>query len=229
MNINKKITAIRTSAILLVCYFLQMSVALSQIQVYDDFEGKKLLSYHTSGGSSSLDTAAKNPSPDGVNNTEKCAKYTRDKSKKFDNIKMNVLGKLTDVSEYATYTGIPPKIKLKIYSSAPIGTKVEILLGRKGHNNEYPKGTNSQYQAYTTKQNAWEILEFKFSQIPQESETSTTAVDQIALLFNPNTSTADTYYFDDLTGPSVVSNKSEPAVTPQTNSKKTTPQSSNNK
>ena len=94
---------------------------------------------------------------------------------------------------------------------------MEILLGNKNGNNDYPAGTNSQYQVYTTKTNAWEELEFKFSQIPQGSQTSTSQINQITLLFNPNSSTSDAYYFDEITGPGLaVPIKQEPlAKTPE--------------
>lgn len=170
-------------------------------KVYDDFEGNRLLNYGERTGV--LDSSAKNPAPNSVNGSSKCGLYVRNGAKKFANIKMSIPQKLTGVDAYATYLGIPPKLKLKVYTSAPVGTLVEILLGSKRGNNDYPAGTHSQYQAYTTKTNEWEELEFKFSQIPQGSETSDTQIDQVVLLFNPNSSTSDTYYFDDLTGPAV--------------------------
>jgi hypothetical protein len=139
----------------------------------------------------------------------------RNGAKKFANIKMNVPQKLTGVDAYATYLGIPPKLKLKVYTSAPPGTLVEILLGSKRGNNDYPAGTHSQYQAYTTKSNEWEELTFLFSQIPQGSETSTTQVDQIVLLFNPNSNTSDTYYFDEITGPGLVDWPAEKIAVPE--------------
>lgn len=195
----KKITT------LLSAFLLQIGITYSQSQVYDNFEGSKLLSYGST--NTTLDTAAKNPSSNKVNSSAKCGKYVRNGSKKFDNIKMSLQGQLSNVNEYATYTGIPPKIKMKVYTSAPVGTLVEILLGSKGRNNEYPEGTHSQYQAHTTVTNAWEELEFKFAQIPEGSQTSATEVDQITLLFNPNSSSSATFYFDDMTGPSVTPGK----------------------
>jgi hypothetical protein len=167
--------------------------------VYDNFEGNKQLSYGNK--NPTLDTASVNPHPDDVNSSVKCAKYTRNSSKKFDNIKMAFSGTLEDVSAYATYLGVPPKLKMKIYTNAPVGTLVEILLGSRGRNTEYPAGTHSQYQAHTTKKNAWEELEFKFAQIPEGSETSAIQIDQLTLLFDPNSGSSDTYYFDDITGP----------------------------
>ncbi|MCW3102138.1 MAG: hypothetical protein JWO09_578 [Bacteroidetes bacterium] len=185
--------------------------AVSQT-VYDDFEGNKLLHYGTKNGV--LDTAVKNPAPNDINKSPKCAMYVRNRTQKFDNIKMPLNGKLADVSPYATYLGVPPKIKMKVYTTAPVGTLIEILLGDKSKNNTYPGGTNSQYQAHTTVSGAWEELEFKFAQIPEGSETPTDGVNQVTLLFNPNSSSSDTYYFDDITGPAVVSDKQEPVVTP---------------
>jgi hypothetical protein len=174
-------------------------VLANDSQVYDNFEGAKILHYASRSGT--LDTLSANPAPNEINRQGKCARYIRNSDKKFDNIKMSLTGKLTNVSNYATYVGIPPKIKMKIYTAAPVGTLVEILLGSKGRNNEYPAGTHSQYQAYTTVKDTWEELEFKFSQVPAGSETAATEIDQITLLFSPNSSSSDTYYFDDITGP----------------------------
>lgn len=193
-----------------------------QVQAYDNFEGNRMLKYAQRNGV--LDTAASNPAPDKVNNSSKCGLYIRNGSKKFDNIKMDLPGKLSDVGLFATYEGIPPKLKMKVYTTAPAGTLIEILLGSKGRNNEYPEGTNSQYQAYTTTSNAWEELEFKFSQIPQGSETSLTQIDQVTLLFNPNSLSSDSFYFDDLSGPPVTMDKtSEPLATPNGPKKKEEP------
>ena len=194
---------------------LQSGLMFGQKLTYDNFEGNKSVRYTERTGV--LDTLAKNPKVDGVNNSQKCALYIRNTAKKFDNIKMELPRNMADVSEYATYLGVPPKLKMKVYTNAPVGTLIEILLGNKNGNNDYPAGTNSQYQVYTTKTNAWEELEFKFSQIPQGSQTSTRDINQVTLLFNPNSSTSDAYYFDEITGPGLVAGiKEEPmAKTPE--------------
>jgi hypothetical protein len=188
--------------------FLGVQLTGNAQQVYDNFEGSKVIYYGWKSGV--LDSVVKNPSPDNINNSAKCGKYIRNRAQKFDNIKMplkDVL--LTDVTLYATYLGVPPKLKMKIYTTAPVGTMVEILLGNKSLNNTFPAGTNSQYQAHTTVSGAWEELEFKFAQIPEGSETSTTNVDQVTLLFNPNSNTSDTYYFDEITGPPIIASKTD--------------------
>jgi hypothetical protein len=206
---------------LFLIFLFQLGAAFSQVLIYDNFEGNKSIHYGERNGV--LDTLAKNPMPNAINSSLKCALYIRNGSKKFDNIKMKLPAKLADVSPYATYLGVPPKIKMKIYTAAPAGTLVEILLGSKRGNNDYPAGTNSQFQAYTTVSNEWEELEFKFSQIPQGSETSTAEIDQITLLFNPNSSTSDTYYFDDIAGPPLVFKNPEQVASPEDVTQKVQP------
>jgi hypothetical protein len=198
----------KKQAILFSVFLFQVGFIFSQnqMQTYDNFEGKKVLHYVSKSGM--LDTAAQNPKSNEMYKKDKCAKYVRNGKMKFDNIKMNLTGKLSDVSSYATHAGMPPKIKMKVYTTAPVGTLVEIQLGKKDKGVSYPVGINSQFQAHTTVSNAWEELEFKFSQMPQGSETSATEIDQITLMFNPNSLTSDTYYFSDITGPSLVSEKS---------------------
>ena len=198
----------KTAFILAFC--LSPLAAICQEQVYDNFEGQKVIKYTERFGV--LDSAVKNPAPNAVNKSATCALYVRNATKKFANIKMSLERKLTGVEKYATYEGIPPRMKMKVHTTAPPGTLIEILLGSKRGNNDYPAGTHSQYQAYTSTSNEWEELEFKFAQIPQGSETAADQIDQIVLLFNPNSSTSDTYYFDDLTGPGLGTVPVEDAV-----------------
>lgn len=198
-------TNMKKTGFILSIFLLFQFIMKAQSLCYDNFEGAKYLYYSEKFGV--LDTLVKNPKSNKVDSSKNCALYIRNGSKKFDNIKMSLSGKLIHVDSYATYLGIPPQISMKIYTTAPVGTLVEILLGSKGRNTEYPAGTNSQYQAYTTVSNTWEELKFKFSQVPQGSETSFAEIDQVTLLFFPNSSNSDTYYFDEITGPPLVENK----------------------
>ncbi|MBA3704461.1 MAG: hypothetical protein H0W84_00745 [Bacteroidetes bacterium] len=186
----------------------QTNVNNGSFQVYDNFEGNKSIIYIAKAGT--LDSVASNPMPNDINKSEKCAKYVRNRAEKFDNIKMSLSGKLTNVDQLATYDGASQKIKMKVYTTAPVGTLIEIQLGKK-NNIAYPQGINSQYQTYTTKKNSWEEVEFKFSVTPDGSETGNKDIDQLTLLFSPNSNSADTYYFDDITGPMLMSDKN-PAV-----------------
>lgn len=230
-GIKFRLLSVKKSWLIVTFFMFQVGMIFSQKVTYDNFDGRKFIYYGERTGM--LDTLAINPVKDSINKSLRCAFYTRNSLKKFDNIKMSVHGRLTGVNEYATYLGIPPRFTIKVYTSAPPGTLIEILIGSKHGNNDYPAGTNSQYQTYTTKTNTWEELEFKFSQVPQGSETAFDQIDQVTLLFNPNSSTSDTYYFDDITGPGIVE-KQEPIATPvipnniNESSKKTeTPKKSN--
>jgi len=227
-NPSAKISGIKTTiskgkkyCLLLSAILIQAGALSGQSLMYDNFDGNRSVRYDERTGV--LDSLAKNPQTNEINGSAKCALYVRNAGKKFDNIKMELPANLIDVSAYATYLGEPLKLKMKIYTTAPVGTLVEILLGRKSGNNDYPAGTNSQYQVYTTVTNAWEQLEFKFSQIPQGSETSTSQIDQVTLLFNPNSSTSDTYYFDEVTGPGLVAKKPEQITPPVEGVKKPEP------
>lgn len=216
---NTNRNTMKKCAILFSACLFQAGAMFGQTQTYDTFESSKTLDYNTKTGGT-LNALAANPGSSEVNDSKKCAKYVRSGKQKYDNIKINLNGKLTDVNKYATYTGIPPTISMKVYTTAAVGTLVEMQLGELG--DKYPAGINSQYQAYTTVTNAWEELNFKFSEIPKGSETSTTQVEQITLLFNPNSSTKDTYYFDDITGPALISEKSDLIAAPAKNDKTAT-------
>lgn len=202
---------IKKGAILFSTCLFQIGSTYAQSSTYDNFEGNKSVYYGVKTGI--LDTLGTNPASNSINSSKKCAKYVRNGKQKFDNIKMELLGKLTGVNKYATYSGIPEAFSMKIYTSAPVGTPIELQIGKRGKN-EYPAGINSIYQARTTVSKGWEVVQFKFSQIPKGSETSETEIDQIIIMFNPNSLTSDVYYFDDLTGPSlVVSETSELPIT----------------
>jgi hypothetical protein len=168
-------------------------------QVYDDFDGKNFQFFGPVNGV--IDTRAKNPKPNAVDKSNECAKYTRPKGVPYASIKMNTKHKLLDVEKYATHLGTPPKIKVKVYTKSAIGTKVEVQLGRKGET--YPTGVHSVYQGATTKQNEWEEITLNFAEVPKESQLAATEVDQIILMFAPNSSNTEAFYFDDIEGPSL--------------------------
>lgn len=167
-------------------------------QNYNDFEGNKYMHFGWHPGT--LDSVAKNPWVRGINKSAHCAKYQRNRSEQYDNIKIYPAKKLSDVKKYATYKGFPPKLKMKIFTTAPEGTIVELQFGSKADDN-YPSGCHSQYQAVITKRNAWEELTFNFLMTPKGSTVPSTEIDKITLLFGPNVKTNYLFYFDDLTGP----------------------------
>lgn len=176
----------------------------AQSQTYEDYRGSKTMCYGDRSGI--LDTTAQNPAPNKINSKEICVKYTRSGTDKFDYLKLSLSGKLTEVNQYATWTGNPALIKMRVLTTAPVGTTIEIQLAKKGEN-EYPAGVNSQYQGKIRVRNAWHEVVFKLVQIPKGSKVSPKDIDQLNILFNPNSLTNDIYYFDDVKGPPIVQPK----------------------
>jgi hypothetical protein len=186
---------------LLLCSVFCAGIISAQ-QVYDDFEGNTSVNYDTkSGGHVKL---TKNPAPNEINSSGNCAVYTRS-NREYDNIKMDFKGRLENVDKYASYEPQPPRFKMKLYTKAPVGSVVELQLIRRGSSNPYPENIYGQFIARTQKSGEWEELEFRFLEKPQGCKITANDVDEIVLLFTPNSIGRDKFYFDDVTGPSITS------------------------
>jgi hypothetical protein len=194
---SKKTTMKKTAIFIFIIAFAQATMGQ---QNYCDFEGTKVVRFGPHTGI--LDTAFINPVHNSIDSSMHCAKYVRDTTT-YDNFKLYPNAKLMDVSPYATNAGSPPKITMKLYSSAPTGTTVQLQLGSKNMDN-YPTGIHSEYTAKTTAQNAWQNITFNYLLSPIGSLVMPTDIDKIVILFHPGSSSRDTIYFDDLTGPSLI-------------------------
>ncbi|HET6243073.1 MAG: hypothetical protein H0V01_09255 [Bacteroidetes bacterium] len=170
-------------------------------QNYNDFELNGVKHYDFGFTTGNLESPYTNFDTLGLNISKKCAMYVRNDSAIYDVIHQKLLTKLSDVSSYATNI-TTKKIKMKVYSKAPIGTAIELQLGLFS-NEGYPSGIHCIYTSQTTVKNQWEELVFDFSEIPFGSLASATEIDRLTLLFNPNPQIikGDTFYFDDLSGP----------------------------
>ena len=173
-----------------------ITIAQSQIN-YNDFEGN---SFHYFGAHSGIiDSAYLNPFPNEINQSSKCAQYKRD-SLAFDFLTILPMGYLTQIKDYCTHDSLVKQFRFKLYSTAPIGTFIELQIGSK-KDSSFPSGIHSQYQAITKKRNEWEEITFEFSQIPSGSLVSSGEVDKMTMLFYPYSLSRDTFYFDDFIGP----------------------------
>ena len=158
----------KLKAVLYAMLLLNAGLSSAQ-QTYDTFEGERFVTYFTPKNWGKLDTVAANPAADSVNQSSRCASYKRSRQR-YDYIKLYPSVKFADVEQYATYDDNAPKFKMKVFSTAPVGSLIEIQMGKKT-GNAYPEGTHSQYQAFTKTTNQWEVVEFKYSQTPKGSET----------------------------------------------------------
>jgi hypothetical protein len=183
----------------IVCFFATVGFSFAQ-QKYCSTEDSNINTFGYRDGK--LDSLASNPKENSVNNSQKVIKYVRSSSK-FDNLKIHPAGLLEDVSGFSTFHKDAQKIKMKVYSSAPAGTMIEIQFTKQGVDG-YPKGVQSQYQAKTTKKNEWEELIFTFVNAPEGSQVGVKDIDEIVVLFAPNSTSTDTFYFSDLNGPKFI-------------------------
>ena len=107
-------------------------------------------------------------------------------------------GPMNDVNDYANGT---KQMSVDVFSPAP-GIPVQITLedsSLAGATN-YPTGRHSIYLGVTTLTNEWETINLTFDSKPDPS-MSDVGLTSVILLFNGNTNTDDTYYFDNLYGP----------------------------
>lgn len=184
------------SLIFIFFIFIGFQITFGQ-EVYVDFEGKKIIRFAAFSGS--LDTLVSNPGFNAVNKSLNCARYVRDTAL-YDHILLYPDTVLENVSIYAGSDAGTPKISMKLFTSAPLGTTINLQLGRKNDFN-YPSGIYCEFTQVTTKQNEWENIIFNFCQFPAGSRTLPDQIDKIVVLFNPNSKDRDTIYFDDLCGP----------------------------
>jgi hypothetical protein len=190
---------------LFIAYF-----SFAQQQNYSDFEGMKYFTFGQYTGQ--LDSVFANAYPNTTNSSSYCAWYKRD-TEQYDYIKMYTDTQMVDVSPYSSNSFNAPRIRMKVYTTAPAGTAIILQLGIKSVDN-YPAGIHSEYIANTTMRYAWEQLTFSFFQAPSGSLAGPTDINKMVLLFYPNSTSRDTFLFDDITGPPLVTNAGVPSADP---------------
>ena len=169
-------------------------------QLYDDYEGTRVLKYNIAVGRTSggimLDAA--NPHPDAVDGSAHVLHYTRS-ANQYDVLFLNTtVAPLADITPFENGT---KKMTMKVYSTAP-GDVYQVTLQDSSVSlvNDYPKGRKSEYKATTTATNAWETLVFALANSPDPS-VSVTSINQLVLLINPGKTVAGEFFIDDWTGP----------------------------
>ncbi|MWB94140.1 family 16 glycosylhydrolase [Flavobacterium sp. GA093] len=162
-------------------------------RIYEDFQTNRNIVYLNKTGV--LTEAVANPSATGVNTSALVGRYVRNASELYDvmNIKNVVISNAND------YVYGRKKISFDIYTSAPVGTKISMQLENSLVTTaiNYPLGRHSSYKAATTVQNKWETIEFEFEKVI-DANTSALAINNVVFLFESNSNSNATYYFDNL-------------------------------
>ena len=179
--------------------FLILTLPLfSNSQVlWDDFEQTRVGYYDFVHGG----MTTRFPNPDlssTVNNSELCAQYVRNPGELWDVLVLIANGSINDVSDYVSGS---KTMSIDVFSPLP-GIPIQITLEDSsiaGATN-YPDGRHSIYLGVTTLSNEWETIELTFDSRP-DVNMSDDGLTSVILLFNGNTNTNDTYYFDNLYAP----------------------------
>ncbi len=133
-----------------------------------------------------------NPNPGGVNTSTNVASYTRNGSELYDVVSFST----NVIQNSVPFVEGDHVFYLDMYTSAPVGTEVTLSLeNQQISENDFPAGRNSQYIGVVAVQNDWHTIEFAYASSP-DTQTSGVAVNEISLLFNPNSNTSETYHID---------------------------------
>jgi len=165
--------------------------------LWDDFEQTRVGYYEFVHGG----MTTRFPNPDlssAVNNSNLCAQYVRNPGELWDVLVIIANGSINDVSDYVIGS---KTMSIDVFSPLP-GVPIQITLEDSsiaGATN-YPDGRHSIYLGVTTLSNEWETIELTFDSRP-DVNMSDDGLTSVILLFNGNTNTNDTYYFDNLYGP----------------------------
>ncbi len=159
--------------------------------VLENFDQVARISKSSSSGILTEDVS--NPAANGVNSSALCGRYTRNSGSLYDILVYDI----SDIKFGADFVLGEKKLYLDIFTAAPVGTEILLQLEDKNQaqGSNYPVGRHSRYTVKTTKQNEWERLPFTFLDRPS-SAVSDFAINQLILLFAPNTQTGATYYLD---------------------------------
>jgi hypothetical protein len=100
-------------------------------------------------------------------------------------------------------------MSIDVWSPAA-GTPIQITLENSttALPDNFPTGRHSVYLTQTTVAEQWETLTFSFDNQP-DATVPNDDVDRIVLLFNPETNTSDTYYWDNFNGPELAEDPCE--------------------
>ncbi len=159
-------------------------------QVLEDFDTEAIISYKSSSGT--LTDNTNNPGTNDINGSALVGQYCRNAGAQYDDITYSI-APFEDASLFVNNT---KKFYIDLYTAAPVGTEIILQLENdsQAEPTNYPTGRHSRYNVKTTVQNAWERLVFDF--VDQPGSVANNTVDNIVILFNPNSTTDDCYYFD---------------------------------
>ena len=161
--------------------------------VFEDYENSRNVRYGASTTGVLLQQVA-NPENNSVNGSASVGKYERNASESYDVLFMQS----DDIGNALEFISGTRSIFVDVYTDAPIGTEVLVQLENSVlSTGDFPQGRQSRYNAFTTKRNEWQTLEFEYFDRPDAAVGAFDA-NQLAVLIDPNSNTAHTTYIDNI-------------------------------
>ena len=158
---------------------------------FENFDEPALAVFASSTGNHS---EVSNPNPNILNSSSVSAKYDRNSQELYDLIVYDV----TNISDASHYVQKDKKFYIDVYTTAPVGTEIFLQLETADATaSNYPSGRHSRYTATIKENNNWQRLEFNLLDRPDPAAADS-GVAKLLLLFNSNSYTGDTYYYDNL-------------------------------
>ena len=138
-------------------------------------------------------TRAANPAPDAVNGAAAVARYTGNGAQLYDLLTATTAA----IADAAPFVRGEKALYLDVCAAAPVGTPrlAQFENSSVATASNFPAGRHSRYRAATTVRDAWQRLTFLLDDRLDDA-TGDSAVNQIVLMANPNTYSADSYRFD---------------------------------
>ncbi|MBS7254231.1 family 16 glycosylhydrolase [Flavobacterium branchiicola] len=175
--------------------------------VYEDYQNTHNITFRDAIGTYTPNTA--NPSASGINTSSNVAKYVRKATELYDNFSFN-----TTLTNIGDFKGGVKKFAMDVYTSAPVGSVISWQAESNASiPSNYPAGRHSIYQGVVKQTNAWHTVTFTYASSPDAS-TLDSEVNRFVFLFEPGTSSGNTYYFDNIRAVDLVSTENPPAGLP---------------
>ncbi|MCJ7756511.1 MAG: glycoside hydrolase family 16 protein [Gillisia sp.] len=158
---------------------------------FENFDDPSTVTFVSSAGTL---TEVGNPAANTVNSSAVSGKYVRDSQSQYDLIRYSV----SDITDASLYAMKDKKFYMDVYSNAPVGTEIMLQLETADATaSNFPVGRHSRYKASIKENNSWHRLKFNLLDEPDPAALDS-AVETMCLLFNSNTFTSNTYYYDNL-------------------------------
>ena len=173
---------------------VEITVPPTVTHVFENFNDQRNVTYDLALTSGTLTENVANPGVDGTNDSDSVGRYVRNGGAQYDVLFMGS----PDVGNANDYVLGRKSFTMDLYTDAPPGTKVSVQLedAAKANSNGYPVGRHSVFDAFTSVQNGWQTLEFNWAASPDPQGTGIFDVDQLVVLFAPNSFTGHTYHYD---------------------------------